>query len=200
LQCGQRSGGLIVERRGVARVARRVVSSMRRSICRKAYHAGRRICKRVPVRQALDLQSHRRDCLATDLQSGGGVGPRYVAVGSGLGCWGGYRPAGGSRGAGEFGRVLRYAGLPKVRARWASAQLGSAAVFALRGPEPALSVLFCELSTGPKARAVPASGMRVPGVFAADRQAAAGQHLRLTGVAAEAPLERREIGFSRACW
>src|ERR1700726_1611332 len=81
LQCGQRSGGLIVERRGAARVARRIVSSMRRSICRKAYHAGRRICKRVPVHQALDLQSHRRDCLATDLQSGGGVGPRYVALG-----------------------------------------------------------------------------------------------------------------------
>jgi hypothetical protein len=120
--------------------------------------------------------------------------------GSGLGCWGGYRPVGGSRGARDFGRVLTYADLPKVRAWRAGAQLGSATVCALRGPEPALSVLFCELSTGSEAWAVPASRVRGSGVFAADRQAAAGQHVRLTGVAAEAPIERRAIGFSRACW
>jgi hypothetical protein len=58
----------------------------------------------------------------------------------------------GSRGAGVFGRVLTYADLPKVRAQRAGAQLDIACVFAVRKSEPALSVLFSELSTGQEAR------------------------------------------------
>jgi hypothetical protein len=72
-----------------------------------------------------------------------------------------------SRGAGVFGRVLKYADLPKVRAWRAGAQLDIAAVFAVWKSEPALSVLFSELSTRQEARAVPASGLCVPCVFTA---------------------------------
>ena len=56
-------------------------------------------------------------------------------------------------GAGDFGRVLMYADLPEVRAWRACAQLDIAGVFAVRKSEPALSVLFSELSTGQEARA-----------------------------------------------
>jgi hypothetical protein len=72
-----------------------------------------------------------------------------------------------SRGAGVFGTVLKYADLPKVRAWRAGAQLDIAGVFAVRKSESALPVLFSELSTGQEARAVPASGLRVPCVFIA---------------------------------
>jgi len=64
--------------------------------------------------------------------------------------------------------VLAYADVPEVRAWWAGAQLDSAAVFTVRRPESALSVLFSELPAGQEARAVPASGVCVPCVFAAD--------------------------------
>ena len=51
-------------------------------------------------------------------------------------------------GAAVFGTVLTYADLPEVRAWRAGAQLDIAGVFAMRKSEPALSVLFSELSTG----------------------------------------------------
>ena len=68
---------------------------------------------------------------------------------------------GWSRGAGDFGAVLTYADLAKVRAWRPGEQLDIAAVFAVRKSEPALSVLFWKLSTGQEARAVPASGLCV---------------------------------------
>ena len=71
-------------------------------------------------------------------------------------------------GGGVFGRVLTYADLPKVRAWGACAQLDIAGVLAVRKPESALPVLFSELSTRQEARAVPASGLCVQDVFAAD--------------------------------
>jgi hypothetical protein len=67
-----------------------------------------------------------------------------------------------------FGTVWTYADLPQVRAWRAGAQLDIAAVFAMRKSEPALYVLFSELSTGQEARAVPASGLCVQDVFTDD--------------------------------
>jgi hypothetical protein len=55
-----------------------------------------------------------------------------------------------------------------VRACGAGAQLDIAGVLAVRKPESALPVLFSELSTRQEARAVPASGLCVQDVFAAD--------------------------------
>jgi hypothetical protein len=56
---------------------------------------------------------------------------------------------------------LTYADLPQVRSWRACAQLDIAGVFAVRKSEPALSVLFSELSTGQEARAVPVSELYV---------------------------------------
>jgi hypothetical protein len=80
-----------------------------------------------------------------------------------------------STGAGEFATVLKYANLPEVRAWRAHPQLDFAGVFAVRKPESILRVLFSEISTRQKARAVPASGVYAQGVFTPHRSAAAGQ-------------------------
>jgi hypothetical protein len=84
------------------------------------------------------------------------------ALGSGSGGWG------WSRDAGVFGTVLKYANLPEVRAWRAQSQLDFADVFDVRKPKSVLPVLLSEISTRQKARAVPASGVYVQGVFAAD--------------------------------
>jgi hypothetical protein len=61
-----------------------------------------------------------------------------------------------------------YADLSQLRAWRARAQLGLAGVFEVRKPESVLSLLLSKISAGQKARAVPASGLRVSFVFAVD--------------------------------
>jgi hypothetical protein len=78
-----------------------------------------------------------------------------------LGC-------GGGRGVWGILVVLRYADLPQVRAWRACAQPGLAGVLAVRKPESVMPVLLSEISAGQKARAVPASGLWVSCVFAAE--------------------------------
>jgi hypothetical protein len=96
--------------------------------------------------------------------------------------------------AGEFGTVLTYADLPKLRAWRAGAQLDISGVFAVRKSEPALSVLFSELSAGQEAGAMPASGVRVRYVFTGDRQAAAGKQ-----ICGEAAVAEALIAFGHRC-
>jgi hypothetical protein len=123
--------------------------------------------------------------MRTDARGAGlGGGNGFGSCATGEACFGGWDAAveGGlvtvrvgererrrrSLGAGVFGTVLKYANLPEVRAWRACAQLGLAGVFAVRKPESNLPVLLSEISTRQKARAVPASGVYVQSVFAAD--------------------------------
>jgi hypothetical protein len=70
-----------------------------------------------------------------------------------------------------FGTVVMYADLSQVRAWRLHPQLDFAGVFEMRKPESVMPVLFSELSTRQKTRAVPTSRLYVQGVFTADRSA-----------------------------
>jgi hypothetical protein len=79
LQWGQRSGGLIVERRdaacavGVGVAERFIAAPERGSICPAAYHAGRGICKRGGGRAA-DVEGEQGDGFANLIRRKAGVG------------------------------------------------------------------------------------------------------------------------------
>jgi hypothetical protein len=82
LQWGQRSGGLIFDSRGVASAVRptkrRDVPAVRECICRVAYHARRRICKkRRPLTQrqgSVEYANENAILQASDLQGAGDGG------------------------------------------------------------------------------------------------------------------------------
>jgi hypothetical protein len=89
--------------------------------------------------------------------------------------------------------LLLYADLPKLRASGTNSQLDIARVFAVRKSKSALPILFCEISAGPEARAVPVSGLhmrqvRAPGCFA---WTTAGQQSYRAGALSEAALTGR---------